>query len=70
MWIECPRPVLVKQRVFTPEEMRDAVETAIATQGQMIAEQEHPEIPVVAAGMLKNITNTLAASKVRIDSER
>jgi len=36
----------------------------------MIAEQEHPEIASVAAGMLSTIANSLAASKFRIGSER
>jgi len=62
--------VLVEQRAFTTEEMIDAVETAVATKWQMIAEQEHPEIASVAAGMLSTIASSLAASKVGIGSER
>ena len=66
MLIECLMLVLVEQRAFTTEEMIDAVETAIATRWQMIAEQEHPEIASAAAGMLSTLPNSLAASKVEL----
>jgi hypothetical protein len=42
--------LLAEQRVFTTEQMIDAVETAIATKRQMIAEQQLPETAKVRIG--------------------
>jgi hypothetical protein len=65
MLIECLMLVLIDQRVFTVEQMVATVETAIATKRRMVEEREHPEIAVVAAGMLSTMANSLAASKSR-----
>jgi hypothetical protein len=63
MLIECLMLALIEQRVFTVQQMVGAVESAIATKRQMVAEGEHAEISSLAAGMLSTIANSLAASK-------
>jgi hypothetical protein len=65
MLIECLMLILIEQRVFTVQQMVDAVESAIATKRQMVAEGEHPQIAALAAGMLSTMANSLAASESR-----
>ena len=64
MLIECLMLSLVEQRVLTTQELVEAVENAIATKHQMVADREHPEIASVAAGILSTLANSLAAGKV------
>lgn len=64
MLIECLMHVLIEQRVLTQEGMVEAIETALATKKQMVAEQQHPEIAAVAAGILSLLANSLAAAKL------
>jgi hypothetical protein len=63
MLIECLMLVLIEERVFTVQQMVGAVESAIATKRQMVAEGEHAEIASLAAGMLSTMANSLTASK-------
>jgi hypothetical protein len=64
MLIECLMVTLIEQRILTTQEIVDAVEAAIATKRQMVADQDHPEIALVAAGLLSTLANSLAAAKV------
>jgi hypothetical protein len=61
--LECLMLVLVEQRILTTHELVDAIEDAIATKRQMVADHEHPEIASVAAGVLSTLANSLAAAK-------
>ena len=63
MLIEGLMLILVEQRVLTTQELVEAVENAIATKHQMVADREHPEIASVAAGILSTVANSLAAGK-------
>src|ERR1700738_3967011 len=63
MLIECLMLSLLEQRVLTANELVEAVENAIATKHQMVADREHPEIASVAAGILSTLANSLAAGK-------
>jgi hypothetical protein len=63
MLLECLMLKLIERRIFTTAEMVGAVEDAIATKRQMIAEGEHPQISAVASGLLRTMANSLAASK-------
>jgi hypothetical protein len=55
--------LLIQQRVLSVQDLIESVETAIATKQQMVADQEHAEIAVVAAGILSRLANSLAAEK-------
>ncbi|MDB6105155.1 MAG: hypothetical protein JWO52_5154, partial [Gammaproteobacteria bacterium] len=63
MLIEGLMLILVEQRVLTTQELVEAVENAIATKHQMVADREHPEIASVAVGILSTVANSLAAGK-------
>jgi hypothetical protein len=62
--IECLIVALIEHRILATREMVDAVEAAIATKRQMVADHEHPEIASVAAGVLSTLANSLAAAKL------
>ena len=64
MLIECLMVTLIEHRILTTREIVDAVEAAIATKRQMVADQDHPEIASVAAGVLSTLANSLAAAKI------
>jgi hypothetical protein len=64
MLIECLMLSLVEQRVLTTQEAVEAVENAIATKHQTVADREQREIASVAAGILSTVANSLAAGKV------
>ena len=61
--MECLMLVLVEQRILATHELVDAIEDAIATKKQMVADHEHPEIASVAAGVLSTLANSLAAAR-------
>ena len=61
--IECLMLILAEQRVLTTQELVEAVENAIATKHQMVADREQPEIASVAVGILSTVANSLAAGK-------
>jgi hypothetical protein len=56
--------LLVARRVLTAEDIVSTVETVIATKQQMLIDGEHPEISLVAAGVLSTLANSLAAMEV------
>jgi len=56
--------LLVARRLLTAEEIVSSVEIAIATKQQMISDGEHPDISSIAAGVLSNIANSVAAMHV------
>jgi hypothetical protein len=55
MLIESLMLSLVEQRVLSTQALIEAVENAIATKNQMVADREHPEIASIAAGILNTI---------------
>jgi hypothetical protein len=63
MLIECLMLVLIENRIMTTHELVNAIEDAIATKRQMVADHNHPEIASVAAGILSTLANSLAAAK-------
>jgi len=63
MLIECLMVTLVEQGVLTTPQIVGAVEVALATKRQMVADREHPRIAAVAVGLLTRLSNSLAASK-------
>jgi hypothetical protein len=63
MLIECLMLVLIENRILTTHELVKAIEDAIATKRQMVANHDHPEIASVAAGVLSTLANSLAAAK-------
>lgn len=62
--IECLMVAIIEHRILTTQEMVDAVEAAIATKRQMVADDDHPEIASAAAGVLSTLANSLAAAKL------
>ena len=56
--------LLISRRVLTSEEIVSTVEAVIATKQQMIIDGEHPEISLVAAGVLSILANSVAAMEV------
>ena len=62
--IECLMVTLIELRILTTRQLVDAVEAAIATKRQMIADHDHPEIASVAAGVLSTLANSIAAAKL------
>jgi len=56
--------LLISRRVLTAEEIVSTVEAVIATKQQMIIDGEHPEISLVAAGVLSILANSVAAMEV------
>ena len=63
MLIECLMLVCIERGQFTLEEMLSQVETAIATQQQMVKDGEHAEISAIASGLLASMANSLAAAR-------
>jgi hypothetical protein len=63
MLIECLMLVLIEHRILTAHELVTAIEDAIATKRQMVADHDHPEIASVAVGVLSTLANSLAAAK-------
>jgi hypothetical protein len=63
MLIECLMLTLVEQGVLSRQQVIGAVEEALRTKRQMVAEREHPRIAAVAVGVLTRLSNSLAASK-------
>jgi hypothetical protein len=62
MLIECLMLVLIEQKLFTAEQMSEAVETALSTKAQMVRDGEHPQISRLAAGLLRRIRSSMAAT--------
>jgi hypothetical protein len=62
--IECLMVALIEHRVMTTHEIVVAVEAAIATKRQMVADDDHPETASAAAGVLSTLANSLAAAKL------
>jgi hypothetical protein len=56
--------LLAARRLLTTDEIISTIETTIATKQQMINDGEHPEISSIAAGVLRNIANSVAAMHV------
>jgi hypothetical protein len=56
--------LLVARRVLTAEDIVSTVETVIATKQQMLIDGEHPEISLIAAGVLSTLANSVAAMEV------
>jgi hypothetical protein len=63
MLLECLMLVLIEQRLLTKDQIVSAVESAIATKRQMVADHENQKIATVAAGVLRIIANSLTAAE-------
>jgi hypothetical protein len=63
MLIESLMLTLIKHRAVTALQMVGAVEDALATKLQMVADGDHAEVSAVAAGLLKTMANSLAANE-------
>jgi hypothetical protein len=64
MLLEGLLQLCVARRLLTAEEIVSTVESVIATKQQMIIDGEHPEISLVAAGVLSTLANSVAAMDV------
>ena len=64
MLLEGVLQLFVARRLLTAEEVVGTVESIIATKQQMIVDGEHPEISLVAAGVLSTLANSVAALDV------
>jgi hypothetical protein len=61
MLLEGLLQLFVARGLLTTDEIIRTVESVIATKQQMIREGEHPEISLVANGVLSTLANSLAA---------
>jgi hypothetical protein len=61
--IDCLMSLLMQKGVLSSQELIESVETAIATKQQMVADDDHREIALVAAGVLSGLANSLASEK-------
>jgi hypothetical protein len=61
MLVECLMLVLMEKKVLPLESLTQAVEAAIEAKQGLVKEGAHPQIAVIAAGVLSRIANSLAA---------
>jgi hypothetical protein len=61
MLIECLMLVLMEKKVLPLESLTQAVEAAIEAKQGLVKDGAHPQIAVIAAGVLSRIANSLAA---------
>jgi hypothetical protein len=64
MLLEALLQFFVARGLLTAEEVVSTVESVIATKQQMIVDGEHPEISLVATGVLSTLANSVAAMEV------
>ncbi len=70
MLLESVLLLLAERRVFTHDELLEAVECTVHAQQRMLDEHAHARISAAAIGVLKGIGNSLAASDVKPPSGR
>ena len=63
MLIECLMSVLMERQILSRDSLIEAVETVIATKRNMVVEREHAPIASIAAGLMSQLANSLAADK-------
>jgi len=61
MLVECLMLVLMEKKVLPLESVTQAVEAAIEAKRGLVKEGTHPQIAVIAQGVLSKIANSLAA---------
>lgn len=62
MLMESVLLTLFEQGVLTKEQIVATVEAVISTKRQMVFEHDNPEIATIAAGVLRNICNSVSAA--------
>ena len=63
MLVECLMLVLMEKKVLPLESLTQAVEAAIEAKQGLSKDGAHPQIAVIAAGVLSRIANSLAATE-------
>ena len=61
MLVECLMLVLMEKKVLPLESLTQAVEAAIEAKQGLVKDGAHPQIAIIAAGVLSRIANSLAA---------
>jgi hypothetical protein len=61
MLVECVMLVLMEKKVLPLDSLQQAVEAAIEAKQGLVKDGAHPQIAVIAAGVLSRIANSLAA---------
>lgn len=62
MLIEALMLTLMERRVLTLDQLTLAVETVLATKVEMVQEGVEPQVSRLAAGLLRGLSNSLAAT--------
>lgn len=62
MLLECLMLVLIERKIVPLDVLVDAVETAIEAKKSQVKDRAHPQIAAVAAGVLAQVGNSLAAA--------
>jgi hypothetical protein len=61
MLLECVLLRMLERGLLSSDELIGAVEAAIATKRQMVADREHTQVATVAVGTLSVLANSIAA---------
>lgn len=62
MLIESLVHILLERRTMTLDEIQQAMDTALETKKDFIRSNMHPQISLVAAGVLRRLNNSVSAS--------
>jgi hypothetical protein len=65
MLLECLMVKLVERGVLNMDELIETIETSLEAKRSMVHDKVHPEIAVVAAGVLTRLANSLRATTPR-----
>jgi hypothetical protein len=65
MLVECLMLVLMEKKVLPLESLTQAVEAAIEAKQGLVKNGAHPQIAIIAQGVLSKIANSLAAMEHR-----
>lgn len=63
MLIECLMSILIERQILSKDSLIEAVETVISTKRNMVLDREHAPIASIAAGLMSQLANSLAADK-------
>ena len=63
MLVECLMLVLMEKKVLPLESLMQSVEAAIEAKRGLIKDGAHPQIAILAAGVLSKIANSLSATQ-------
>jgi hypothetical protein len=67
MLVEGIMLVLLEKQILTLEDLQSVIENAVETKQAFVDADVHPRISNVAAGVLRRLANSVAASRVRRD---